>query len=226
MTPSLPPRSSGVLLHPTSLPGPFGIGDLGPTAYRWVETLVAMRQSWWQILPLGPTGAGDSPYQSYSAFAGNINLLSPELLEQEGLVKPALWDGKYFRTDRVEYGNVTPFKKALLRAAWDTFRGGATRLKSDFEAYRAREAAWLDGYALFMAIREGFNGASLTDWPPDLLRRVPAAVAAVEKELAGEVQMHRFGQFLFDRQWDALRAFAADRGVRVIGDAPIFVALD
>src|SRR5207248_11210194 len=101
-TPSLP-RSAGVLLHPTSLPGPFGIGDLGPTAYRWVETLAGMRQSWWQVLPLGPTGAGDSPYQSFSAFAGNVNLLSPELLEREGLVSNSLWAGQHFPDDRVDF---------------------------------------------------------------------------------------------------------------------------
>ena len=153
MAPPTPARSSGVLLHPTSLPGPFGIGDLGPTAYRWVETLTAMRQSWWQILPLGPTGAGDSPYQSYSAFAGNINLLSPELLEQDGLVKPSLWEGKFFRNDRVEYANVTPYKKHVLREAWAAFRGGKgpAGLRGEFEAYRAREAGWLDDYALFTA---------------------------------------------------------------------------
>ncbi|MFO0800135.1 MAG: 4-alpha-glucanotransferase [Gemmataceae bacterium] len=228
MKPSLPPRSSGVLLHPTSLPGPFGVGDLGPTAFRWVETLAAMRQSWWQILPLGPTGAGDSPYQSYSAFAGNVNLLSPELLVQDGLVKPALWDGRFFRNDRVEYETVAPFKAALLRAAWDTFRGGGAPagMRGEFDRYATKEADWLDGYALFMAVRDALNGRSLPDWPADLLRRVPSAVAAVEKELAGEVQMHRFGQFLFDRQWAALREFAAERGVRVIGDAPIFVSLD
>jgi 4-alpha-glucanotransferase len=221
------PRSSGVLLHPTSLPGPFGIGDLGPAAYRWVETLAAMRQSWWQILPLGPTGAGDSPYQSYSAFAGNVNLLSPELLEQDGLVSPAQWAGRHFPDDHVDYARVAPFKSALLRAAWDAFRGGrAPGLRSAFEAYCAAEAGWLDGYAVFMAVREALGGVSLPDWPADLLRRVPVAVAAVEKQQAGEVQMHRFGQFLFDRQWSALRAYAAGRGIRVIGDAPIFVALD
>src|SRR6478735_1991900 len=99
MTTPVLPRSSGILLHPTSLPGPFGIGDLGPTAFRWVETLAAMRQSWWQILPLGPTGAGDSPYQSFSAFAGNVNLLSPEVLQQEGLVSPDLWAGEQFAAD-------------------------------------------------------------------------------------------------------------------------------
>src|SRR5215212_7250706 len=151
MTTPEPPRSSGVLLHPTSLPGPFGIGDLGPTAYRWVETLAAMRQSWWQILPLGPTGAGDSPYQSYSAFAGSVNLLSPELLERDGLVSSTFWAGQQFPHDRVDYDRVTPFKKALLRAAWDAFRGGkAPKLKDEFAAYTAAEAAWLNGYAVFM----------------------------------------------------------------------------
>ncbi len=225
-TPTLP-RSSGVLLHPTSLPGPFGIGDLGPTAYRWVETLAAMKQSWWQVLPLGPTGAGDSPYQSFSAFAGNINLLSPEVLLQEGLVSADLWAGEQFPADHVDYARVTPFKSKLLRAAWGTFRGGgASALAHDFETYRAVEAGWLNDYALFVAIREALGGTGLTSWPPDLLRRNPVALAELEKKLADEVPMHKFGQFLFDRQWGTLKAFAAARGIKVIGDAPIFVALD
>ncbi len=225
-TPKLP-RSAGLLLHPTSLPGPFGIGDLGPAAYRWVETLAAMRQSWWQVLPLGPTGAGDSPYQSFSAFAGNVNLLSPELLEREGLVSPALWAGQQFPNDHVDYSRVTPFKAALLRAAWDAFRGGkAAHLRGEFDAYRGREAGWLDGYALFAAIRESLGGRGLPEWPADLLRRNPAALAAVERTLANEVEMHRFGQFLFDRQWGSLKKFAAERQVKVIGDAPIFVSPD
>src|ERR1700755_521882 len=118
------PRSSGVLLHPTSLPGPFGIGDFGPVAYRWVETLAAMRQTWWQVLPLGPTGAGDSPYQSFSAFAGNVNLLSPESLQQDGLVGPELWKDEAFPDNHVDYARVTPFKAKLLRAAWDAFNAG------------------------------------------------------------------------------------------------------
>ena len=220
-------RSSGVLLHPTSLPGPFGTGDLGPGAYRWVDTLHAMRQSWWQVLPLGPTGAGDSPYQSFSAFAGNINLLSPELLEREGLVGASFWAGQTFPQDHVDYARVTPFKAALLRAAWDAYRGGkASQLRDAFEAYSAAEASWLDGYALFMAIREGLGGRGLIDWPPDLLRRDPVAIAAVEKDLAADIARHRFGQFLFDRQWAALKAHAATLQIRVIGDAPIFVSLD
>lgn len=225
-TPTLP-RSSGVLLHPTSLPGPFGIGDLGPAAYRWVETLAAMKQTWWQVLPLGPTGAGDSPYQSYSAFAGNIALLSPELLAQDGLVSPDLWAGQSFPHDHVDYGRVGPFKAAVLRAAWEGFRANkAPALKAEFDAYCGAEAGWLDNYALFAAIRGARGGAGLADWPDELARRDPAALARAERELAGELLLRKFGQFLFDRQWSAVRAYAADRGVKVIGDAPIFVALD
>src|SRR6185312_7014733 len=196
------PRSSGILLHPTSLPGPFGIGDLGPSAYRWIETLAAMRQRWWQVLPLGPTGAGDSPYQSFSAFAGNINLLSPELLERDGLVASSFWAGQQFADDRVDFDRVGPFKSALLRAAWDAFRGGrAPHLRGDFTAFEEAESPWLNGYATYMAIRESLGGRDLIEWPADLLHREPKALAAVEKPLAAEIAMHRFGQFLFDRQW-------------------------
>ena len=220
-------RSAGVLLHPTSLPGPFGVGDLGPVAYRWVETLAAMKQSWWQILPLGPSGAGDSPYQSFSAFAGGIKLLSPELLERDGLVSSSFWAGQHFPDHEVDYGRVNPFKSALLRTSWDAFRGGkAAHLKDDFAAYREQEAAWLDGYATFTAIRGALGERPLTEWPTDLLTRDPVALAAVEKELVGEIGMHAFGQFLFDRQWAALKKYAADRDVKILGDAPIFVALD
>jgi 4-alpha-glucanotransferase len=220
-------RSSGILLHPTSLPGPFGIGDLGPAAYRWVETLAAMRQSWWQVLPLGPTGSGDSPYQSFSAFAGNINLLSPELLERDGLVSSSLWAGQQFPDDRVDFNRAAPFKKALLRAAWDAFRGGkAAAFKEDFSDYCRAQAGWLRGYATFMAIRESLGGASLPDWPADLLRRDPVALAAMEKPLAAEIAMHEFGQFLFDRQWASLRSYAAERRIGIIGDAPIFISAD
>jgi len=227
MTHAALPRSSGILLHPTSLPGPFGIGDLGPAAYRWVETLAAMRQSWWQILPLGPTGDSDSPYQAFSAFAGNINLLSPELLERDGLVSSSFWAGRNFPDDRVDYSLVTDFKKSLLRAAWDGFRGGrASQLKDNFATYCESEKAWLRGYATFMAIHESLSGTHLPDWPADLLQRNPVALAAVEAPLAAEVRMHMFGQFLFDRQWTALRAYAAERKIGIIGDAPIFVAPD
>jgi 4-alpha-glucanotransferase len=220
-------RSSGVLLHPTCLPGPFGVGDLGPNAYRWVETLASMKQTWWQILPTGPTGAGDSPYQSFSAFAGSVTLLSPELLQQEGLVAPAFWAGKHFPDHEVDYDAVNPFKKALLREAWNNFQAGkGAHLRSAFTEHSIREAHWLDDFALYTAIREALGGRELPDWPVELLQRKPSAIEAVEKELAIEVQLHKFGQFLFDRQWASLREFAAERGVKIIGDAPIFVSLD
>lgn len=221
------PRSSGILLHPTSLPGPFGIGDLGPIAYRWVETLAAMKQSWWQILPLGPTGAGDSPYQSFSAFAGAVKLLSPEFLERDGLVNSSFWAGRQFTNHEVDYSTATPFKEALLREVWGNFRAGkGKQLKADFDAYTSREASWLDDFSLFTAIRDSLGGKTLSGWPKELHRRQPAALAAAAKELDNEVQMQKFGQFLFDRQWSELRTFSAKRGVKIIGDAPIFVSAD
>ena len=222
------PRSSGILLHPTSLPGLYGVGDLGPVAHWWVETLAAAGQSWWQILPLGPTGKGNSPYQSFSAFAGNVLLLSPELLARDGLLTDHHLRDQHFPGDHVDFDRVAPFKHAVVREAWDRFRGGKgpAALRDEFDAFRAREADWLDDYALFTAVRAGLGGKDLTDWPADLLRRDPAAVAVVEREVADSAMMHRFGQFLFDRQWSALRKFAAEQGVRVIGDAPIFVSGD
>src|SRR5262245_6969350 len=184
MTTPILTRSSGVLLHPTSLPGPFGVGDFGPTAHRWVETLAAMKQTWWQILPLGPTGAGDSPYQSFSAFAGSITLLSPELLARDGLVDPSFWSGKWFPEDPVDYEQVIPFKAALVREAWGNFQAGrASALRAAFDEYRAREADWLDDYALFTAIRDSLGGRALPDWPKNLLRREPGALAAARNEL-------------------------------------------
>ena len=150
------PRSSGVLLHPTSLPGTFGIGDFGPVAFRWVETLAAMKQNWWQILPLGPTGAGDSPYQSYSAFGGSINLLSPEFLERDGLVSASFWAGQSYSDQFVDYDRVTAFKKALLWEAWTNFKAGkGGHLRDAFERYCAAEQEWLADFALFFAIQIG-----------------------------------------------------------------------
>src|SRR5262249_45162316 len=155
---------------------------------RWVETLAAMRQSWWQVLPLGPTGAGDSPYQSFSAFAGNVNLLSPELLEREGLISSSLCAGKQFSDAHVDYARVTALKAAVVRAVWAGFGGGkAPRVRDEFAAYRTREADCLNDYALFTAIRESLGGRSLPDWPAELLRRDPVAVGTIEKKLAAEV---------------------------------------
>jgi len=186
-----------------------------------------MKQTWWQILPLGPTGAGDSPYQSFSAFAGSVTLLSPELLARDGLVASSFWQGKWFPYDHVDYEHVIPFKAALLREAWANFRAGrAPALRDEFDQYLVRESAWLDDYALFTAIREWLGGRALPAWPQELLRRERSALNAAAKELDQTVGAHQFGQFLFDRQWHALKRFANERGVKILGDAPIFVAPD
>jgi 4-alpha-glucanotransferase len=222
------PRSSGVLLHPTSLPGPYGIGDLGPEAFRWVQTLASARQSWWQILPLGPTGAGNSPYQAFSAFAGNISLLSPELLVRDGLISQQLLQGVHFRHDRVEFEHALPFKQHLLRQAWNSFNSGKgpASLKSEFSAYVQAESSWLKDYSFFMAIRQALGGRGLSDWPEEVRRRDPVALQELEKQLKSEIQLHQFGEFLFERQWLSLKAYANEHGVKIIGDVPIFVSGD
>jgi 4-alpha-glucanotransferase len=221
-------RSAGILLHPTSLPGPYGIGDLGPTAYDWVETLTRARQKWWQVLPLGPTGYGDSPYQSLSAFAGNIYLLSPEVLLHDGLLEQTDLAGVRFSAQRVEYEHVIAFKNHLLARAWAQFKAGrAGGLRAALDDFRGRhDAAWLADYALFKALKEEHADRSWQEWPAKLVRREPGAIDAARQRLADEVDKHRFGQFLFFRQWQNLKAFANSKGVRLIGDVPIFVASD
>jgi 4-alpha-glucanotransferase len=171
-------RSAGILLHPTSLPGRYGVGDLGPVAFAWVEALARAKQTWWQVLPLGPTGYGDSPYQSYSAFAGNPVLVSPDRLVQDGLVAPADLDAIQFPDDRVDFDNVTKFKDWLLDRAWQAFRNGAAaNLRPEFERFGREEAAWLDDFALFMALKAAHGGGSWQEWPAALVRREPAALA-------------------------------------------------
>jgi 4-alpha-glucanotransferase len=222
-----PARSAGILLHPTSLPGPYGIGDLGPVAFEWVDVLARAGQKWWQVLPLGPTGYGDSPYQSFSAFAGNPYLISPALLRNAGLLKEADLAGARFPADRVDYGAVIPFKLGLLGHAWGNFLGGAAAgLRAGFEEFCARQSAWLDDYALFMALKDAHKGAGWLQWPRELVLREPAALERARRHLADGVGRHKFWQFLFTRQWGALKQHAHDRRVRLIGDVPIFVATD
>jgi 4-alpha-glucanotransferase len=222
-----PARSAGILLHPTSLPGPFGIGDLGPTAHAWVDALVQARQSWWQILPLGPTGYGDSPYQCFSAFAGNPYLISPEALVRDGLLKAADLAGASFPADRVEYETVIPFKMRLVRRAWENFQAGAAApLQPLFQAFGVEQASWLTDFALFMALKEAHGDVSWLQWPEELILRRPGALRNVRRELQDHIGLHQFGQFLFFRQWRALKKYANDRGIKLIGDIPIFVSSD
>jgi 4-alpha-glucanotransferase len=223
------PRSSGVLLHPTSLPGPFGIGDLGPAAHAWVDTLARAKQTWWQILPVGPTGFGDSPYQSYSAFAGNLNLISPELLARDGLLRSDDLQGHSFPDDRVDYPAAEPFKLGLVRRAWANFQGGSSgHMQEAYDKFLFEKRAWVGDYSLFMAIREARGGQPWYDWPAEVRNResAGAGLAHVRRELADLIGVQLFGQFLFFQQWEALRRHARERGIQLIGDVPIFVAPD
>jgi 4-alpha-glucanotransferase len=178
-------------------------------------------------LPLGPTGYGDSPYQCFSAFAGNPLLVSPQKLMEEGLLKPSDLPAAAFPAERVDYGPVIQFKNEVLRRAWDNFRSGAAPpLRPALEEFTARQSGWLDDFALFMALKDAHGGASWLEWPASLVRREPAALALARRDLADRADLHRFRQFLFFRQWRDLKRHANDRQVRLIGDVPIFVSSD
>jgi 4-alpha-glucanotransferase len=218
------PRSSGLLLHPTSLPGPYGIGDLGPAAHAWIDTLARARQTWWQILPVGPTGFGDSPYQSFSTFAGNLNLLSPDWLVRDGLLSHDDVRGHTLPGGPVDYEAATRFKLGLARLAWDHFRAGwAGYLRDPFDGFQFEKRDWLGDYALFMAIKDTQGGKPWYDWPQELVRR---DTGADRSDLADQVGFYKFGQFLFFRHWHELRNHARHQGIKLIGDVPIFVAPD
>jgi 4-alpha-glucanotransferase len=222
------PRSAGILLHPVSLPGPDGIGDLGPDSHRWLEWLSSAGQRIWQVLPLGPTGLGDSPYQSYSAFAGNPLLVSAEWLRRDGLLDAAdLADRPAFPVDRVAYPAVAAWKRRLLDRAFARLSSGVDRtLHTRIEAFRSRHAWWLDDYARYMALKAESGGTDWSAWEPAVRDREPDALAAVDRRLAGAIELERFGQFLFDQHWQALHEHAAALGIRIFGDIPIFVAHD
>ena len=226
---TIPQRSSGLLLHPTSLPSPYGIGDLGPDAYQWVDTLVRARQQWWQVLPLTPTGYADSPYQSLSAFAGNTNLISPEMLVREGLLSRADIPAVSFPTDFVDFesGRVVQLKTQLLEKAWENFQGGQSpAIREAFADFQEQESGWLDTFALYMALKTQHNGLSWLDWPEPYRLRQPEALRQARQQLADTIVQLKFRQFLFFRQWQALRSYANQHGVRLIGDVPIFVSAD
>lgn len=196
-------------------------------AHAWIEALARAKQTWWQVLPLGPTGAGDSPYQSYSAFAGNPNLISPERLADDGLVSVGELESVHFPAGPVDYAQVADFKNRLLQSAFESFQhGAAANLRDPFEQFRAGEAHWLDDYALFTAIKRRHGGQSWSEWPAALMRRDPTVLEAARRELAADIQAERFRQFLFFRQWKALREHARQCGVQLFGDAPIFVSAD
>ncbi len=220
-------RSSGILLHPTSLPSRFGIGDLGPAAYKFVDFLERAGQSLWQVLPLGPTGYGDSPYACYSAFAGNTLLISPERLVVDGLLtEDDLNSAPTFSDDKVEFEQVHKFKEALLPRAFGRFKQQpASKMHAAFAEFRSSEAGWLDDYAHFRALKDAHEGKSWNEWDPSLVRRDEAALAQ-SRELEQEIEAQKFYQFLFFKQWFELKAHCHERGIKIIGDIPIFVAED
>lgn len=222
-------RLAGILLHPTSLPGPFGIGDLGPAAYRFLDWLRDAGMAYWQVLPLGPTSFGDSPYQCFSAFAGNPLLVSPERLMDEGLVDGADLHPPGVRYSPVDYGPVIHWKKALLEKAHNRFAaGGFDGLRVRYAAWTADPgtASWLEDYALFMACKDANEGRAWVTWEHSLRSFQPQAVADARAAHAARIEFHRFAQFLFFDQWNAVRGAARDRGIEIVGDAPIYVAYD
>lgn len=221
-------RSSGILLHPSSLPGKFGIGDIGPSAHRWLDFLDQAGCGLWQVLPLGPTGYGDSPYQCFSAFAGNPYLISPEALLAEGLLQPDdLADLPKFPTERVDFGPVISWKVQLLERSFTRFVAQASpQLKTEITQFRTTNASWLDDFALFMAIKEAHGGASWATWEADLRDRQPEALEKARQQYRLAIEQQVYRQFLFFRQWARLRKHAQTRGILIIGDIPIFVAHD
>lgn len=221
------PRSSGILLHPTSLPGRFGIGDLGPEAYAFADFLADGGQSLWQMLPLGPTGYGDSPYACYSAFAGNTLLISPEQLITEGLLIRSDLPEISLPPERVEFERVHEAKDSLLRKAYARYKQTTdTTLRSAFETFAQRYADWLDDYALFRALKDAHGGIAWNEWEPALVRRTPAALERAREQLQEEVEAQMLYQFLFFRQWFALKNYCNEKGINLVGDLPIFVAHD
>ncbi len=221
-------RASGVLLHPTSLPSRFGIGDLGGNAYQFIDFLANSDQQIWQILPIGPTGYGNSPYLSYSALAGNPLLISPEILQGQGLLTTEELDTlPDFPVDHVDFGSVIASKMPLLRLASDRFKEQISEAdKEEFQRFCNGQNDWLSDYALFMSLKKVHNGASWNQWSQDIAYRQPQAMVKWANELADEIFFHKFVQYQFFSQWKNLKQYANQKGVKIFGDIPIYVAHD
>ena len=221
-------RSSGLLMHVTSLPSPYGIGDLGSSALSWIDRLHDAGQGWWQALPLGPTGYGNSPYQAMSSFAGNALLISPDSLIANGLIQASDAQSD-FSADAVDYESVIPFKRRLLETAWTNFNAGHRNeidLRPAYDEFCGKQAHWLEDYALFRALKAKYQGVYYLEWPAELVQRKPSALDEARRELAGKIDQVRFAQFLLSRQADHLKEHAHANGVSLIGDLPFFVSPD
>ena len=209
------------------MPGPYGIGDLGPQAYRFVDWLASTGCKLWQVLPLGPTGYGDSPYQCFSAFAGNPYLISFDALIEDGLLtQDDFADMPSFNASRVDYGQLIPWKLDLLQKAFSRLSAASNDFRKEFERFRTENASWLDDYALFMSLKEANGGGAWSDWDESLRKRKQSAMEAARQEHAENILRYSFYQFLFFRQWNKLRAYAHEKDIKIIGDIPIFIAYD
>jgi 4-alpha-glucanotransferase len=219
-------RASGLLLHVTSLPSPYGIGDVGRSAFSWVDRLHDAGQRWWQALPLGPTGYGNSPYQSLSSFAGNGLLISPGRLIADGLLRVTDCQSQ-FESTVVDYNLVIPFKHGLLEKAWKYFKAGERKdLQPAYDEFCEKQSHWLEDYALFRALKSKYRGAYYLEWPVELVKRTANALNDARRELAEQVDQVRFAQFLLFRQSDELKQHAHAKGIGLIGDLPFFVSPD
>jgi len=222
-------RSSGILLHPTSLPGKFGVGDFGPQAFSFIDFLAKSEVGLWEVLPLGPTGYGDSPYQSFSAFAGNPYLISPEQLVQDGLLdKEDISNPPRFPLAKIKFSQVYKFKDQLFLKAFNNFnnRNIDDPLRAEFEVFCESQKKWLENYSLFIAIKNKLNNEAWNFWPDELRFRKPAGLTKFRTENQSLIIFQSFIQFLFFRQWKTLINYAHDHKIKIIGDIPLFVAYD
>jgi 4-alpha-glucanotransferase len=222
------PRASGILLHPTSLPGRFGIGDLGKEAYKFADFLASTGQRLWQVLPLGPTGYGNSPYQCLSVFAGNPLLISLERLVEDKFLEPVdLDNAPSFSEDRVDYDSVIEFKAPLLKKSFETFqKKAAPSEREQFEVFCQQNTAWLETYSLFMALKDAHDLAAWNTWEEDIRRRQPKSLERWSRKLNYEIYYHKYQQYQFFKQWSEVKKYCNERGIRLIGDMPIFIDLD
>ena len=222
-------RRAGVIMHIASLPGKFGIGTFGKEAYEYVEFLYKSGMRYWQILPLGQTGYGDSPYQSFSAFAGNPYFIDFDILKDEGILSKAEYINENYgdNEEYIDYGLLFNIKYIVLRRAYENFKKSHNfLLKEYFESFKEENNWWLDNYSLYMAVKGKFNLASWQEWDDDIKKRRPEAIELYRNELSDEIEFWSFIQFLFFKQWNELKSYANEKGIKIIGDMPIYVAED
>ena len=222
-------RSSGILFHPTSLPGKYGIGTLGKEAYAFIDFLKKSKQKLWQIFPLGPTGYGDSPYQSFSSFAGNPYLIDFDLLIEAHLLSEEDLKDIFFgdNEEYIDYGAIYNQKYPLLRKAYENFKSSDNNeMKGSLENFKRENSSWLNDYSLYISLKNHFNGLPWNEWAQDIKNREDAAMHHYRSELADDIEYHNFIQFLFFKQWSDVKRYANENGIKIIGDIPIFVAAD